>query len=62
MQWRAGALQGRTECDAFFVKCDASTMTQDDILNGRLICAVGVAPLRPAEFVMFRIFQRTGRL
>ena len=38
----------------------ASTMTQDDILNGRLICEIGIAPVRPAEFVIFRIFQNTA--
>jgi phage tail sheath protein FI len=59
-QWRAGALLGRTEEEAFFVKCDRSTMTQDDILNGRLICLIGVAPVRPAEFVIFRIGQWTA--
>src|SRR6266508_3844952 len=48
-QWRAGALSGRTEEDAFFVKSDRTTMTQDDILNGRLICELGVAPLRPGR-------------
>jgi phage tail sheath protein FI len=35
-------------------------MTQDDIRNGRLVCEIGVAPLRPAEFVIFRIFQGTA--
>jgi hypothetical protein len=35
-------------------------MTRDDILNGRLICLVGVAPFRPAEFVIFRVFQHTA--
>src|SRR5688572_19929514 len=59
-QWREGALQGRTEQDAFLIKCDRTTMTEDDILNGRLICEVGVAPVKPAEFVIFRIFQRTA--
>lgn len=59
-QWRQGALFGRTEADAFFIKCDESTMTQDDILNGRLICEIGIAPVRPAEFVIFRIFQNTA--
>ena len=38
----------------------ATTMTQDDILNGRLICEIGIAPVRPAEFVIFRIFQKTA--
>jgi phage tail sheath protein FI len=59
-QWRLGALFGRTEEQAFFVTCDETTMTQDDILNGRLICEIGIAPVRPAEFVIFRIFQHTA--
>ena len=59
-QWRAGALFGRTEEEAFFITCDRTTMSQDDILNGRLICEIGVAPVRPAEFVIFRIFQHTA--
>lgn len=59
-QWRLGALFGRTEEQAFFVTCDERTMTQDDILNGRLICEIGIAPVRPAEFVVFRIFQHTA--
>jgi len=46
--------------DAFFVKVDRTTMTQDDIDNGRLICIIGVAPVKPAEFVIFRIAQFTG--
>jgi phage tail sheath protein FI len=59
-QWRDGALFGTTEDEAFFITCDRSTMTQDDILNGRLICEIGIAPVRPAEFVVFRIFQNTA--
>ena len=59
-QWRLGALFGRTEQEAFFITCDRTTMTQDDILNGRLICEIGIAPVRPAEFVVFRIFQNTA--
>lgn len=59
-QWRAGALFGRTEDEAFFITCDRTTMSQDDILNGRLICEIGIAPVRPAEFVVFRIFQHTA--
>ena len=55
-----GALFGRTEEEAFFVICDRTTMTQDDILNGRLICEIGIAPARPAEFVIFRVFQSTA--
>ena len=57
--WRSGALQGAKPDEAFFVKCDHSTMTQDDIDNGRLICVIGIAPVKPAEFVIFRIQQKT---
>jgi uncharacterized protein len=59
-QWRLGALFGRTEQEAFVITCDRTTMSQDDILNGRLICEIGIAPVRPAEFVVFRIFQYTA--
>lgn len=59
-QWRQGALFGRTEDEAFFITCDRTTMSQDDILNGRLICEIGIAPVRPAEFVVFRVFQQTA--
>jgi len=51
---------GTTEAEAFWIACDRTTMTQGDILNGRLICEIGVAPVRPAEFVIFRIFQMTA--
>jgi phage tail sheath protein FI len=57
--WRSGALQGATAAEAFFVKCDMTTMTQDDIDNGRVICVIGIAPVKPAEFVIFRIQQFT---
>jgi phage tail sheath protein FI len=57
--WRSGALQGGKPDEAFFVKCDRTTMTQDDIDNGRLICLIGIAPVKPAEFVIFRIQQKT---
>jgi len=53
--WRNGALEGTTPEQAFFVKCDRTTMTQTDIDNGRLICVIGVAPVKPAEFVIVRI-------
>ena len=59
--WRNGALMGTTQDEAFFVKCDRTTMTQDDIDNGRLICHIGIAPVKPAEFVIFRICQKTAR-
>ncbi len=58
--WRNQALMGKTVDEAFFVNCDRSTMTQDDIDNGRLICIIGIAPVKPAEFVIFRIAQWTG--
>lgn len=58
--WRDGALMGSTPEEAFFVKCDETTMTQDDIDNGRLIVIIGVAPVKPAEFVIFKIAQWTG--
>ena len=59
-EWQAGALLGAKPEQAFFVKCDRSTMTQNDLDNGRLVCVVGVAPLQPAEFVIFRIGQWTA--
>ena len=58
--WRDGALFGSTENEAFFVSCDRTTMSQADILNGQLICEIGVAAIRPAEFIIFRVFQRTA--
>lgn len=57
-QWRNGALAGATADEAFYINIGKSTMTEDDILNGRLICVIGVAPVRPAEFVIFRITQK----
>jgi phage tail sheath protein FI len=59
-EWQNGALLGDRPEKAYFVKCDRSTMTQNDLDNGRLVCQVGVAPLRPAEFVIFRIGQWTA--
>ena len=53
--WRNGALEGTKPEEAFFVRCDRTTMTQTDIDQGRLICLVGVAPVKPAEFVIVRI-------
>ena len=58
--WRDGALAGSTPSEAFFVECGPTTMTQDDIDNGRLICQIGIAPVKPAEFVIFRITQKTA--
>ena len=59
-EFQMGALLGDKPEKAYFVRCDRSTMTQNDLDNGRLVCLVGVAPLRPAEFVIFRIGQWTG--
>lgn len=59
-EWKNGRLLGGKPSAAYFVRCDRSTMTQNDIDNGRLVCEVGVAPLRPAEFVIFRIGQKTA--
>ncbi len=59
-EWRSGALLGSSIDEAFFVRCDRSTMTQNDLDNGRLICLIGVAIVKPAEFVVFRIGQKTA--
>jgi len=59
-EWVSGALLGSKPEQAFFVRCDRSTMTQNDLDNGRLICEIGVAVLKPAEFVIFRIGQKTA--
>ncbi len=58
--WKSGALMGTKPEEAYFVRCDRTTMTQDDIDNGRLVCEIGVAPAYPAEFVIFRIGQFTA--
>jgi phage tail sheath protein FI len=60
IEYRKGALAGRKPEQAFFVRCDRSTITQNDIDNGRLVVLIGVALLRPAEFVIFRIGQWTA--
>lgn len=60
-QWRAGALLGSTADAAFFVRCDHTTMTQADLEAGRFVAIVGVAPLRPAEFVILRVTGQTTR-
>lgn len=58
--WRDGALIGEKPEKAYFVHCDRTTMTQNDLDNGRMICLIGVAPTKPAEYVIFRIGQWTG--
>jgi len=59
-EWNSGALRGNKPEQAYFVRCDRTTMTQNDLDNGRLICLVGVAPLKPAEFVIIRIGHWTA--
>lgn len=58
--WRDGSLAGSSPDEAFFVNIGHDTMSQDDIDNGRMICVIGVAPVKPAEFVIFRISQKTS--
>ena len=60
VQWKSGALMGTKPEQAYFVRCDRTTMTQADIDNGRLICIIGIAPVKPAEFVIFQIGQWEG--
>lgn len=59
--WRSGALAGSSPDEAFFVNIGRHTMTQDDIDNGQLICVVGIAPVKPAEFIIVRVIQRTDK-
>jgi phage tail sheath protein FI len=59
-QWHAGALTGTSAAQAFFVKCDRTTMTQADIDAGRIVCLVGVATRTPSEFVTLRIEQNSA--
>lgn len=59
-EWRRVALLGDKAEQAFFVKCDRTTMTQSDLEQGRLVCLVGMAVVKPAEFVIFRIGQWTA--
>lgn len=58
--WHRGALLGSKPEQAFFVRCDRSTMTAEDIAQGRLVCMVGVAVVKPGEFVVLRIIQHTA--
>lgn len=59
--WRAGALTGAKPEDAFFVKCDTQTNTQADIDAGRVNMLIGIAPVKPAEFVIIQISQSAGQ-
>jgi len=58
--WREGALFGATPEQAFFVKCDSETNPPDVIEAGQVICEIGISPVKPAEFVIFRISQYTA--
>lgn len=58
--FRSGMLAGSMPSEAYFVEIGPSTMSRDDIMNGRLICNIGIAPSRPAEFVIFRVTQFTN--
>jgi phage tail sheath protein FI len=59
--FRGGALQGATPAQAFFVRCDATTMTQAEIDAGLVNVVIGVAAVRPAEFIIFRVQQRASK-
>jgi Bacteriophage tail sheath protein len=59
-EWKNEALMGSSPSEAFFVRCDRSTMSQNDLANGRLICRIGISIIKPAEFVIFRIGQFTA--
>ncbi|MEU8758932.1 phage tail sheath subtilisin-like domain-containing protein [Streptomyces sp. NPDC048659] len=56
-EWRRGALFGLTAAEAFYVKCDRENNPQESIDQGRVVCEIGVAPVKPAEFVVFRLAQ-----
>lgn len=58
--WRGGMLAGASADEAYFVEIGPNTMSRDDIMSGRLICNIGIAPTRPAEFVIFRVTQHTA--
>ena len=58
--WRDGALMGRTEREAFFVQCDDETNPRESIEQGRVVVVIGVAPLKPAEFITVRIVHHAG--
>jgi Bacteriophage tail sheath protein len=59
-EWRKGALFGLTPDEAFFVKCDEETNPAEGIDAGEVVCQIGVAPVKPAEFVIFRLSQFSG--
>ncbi|GAA4923726.1 phage tail sheath family protein [Actinoplanes utahensis] len=56
-EWRRGALFGATAADAFYVKCDSETNPPEVIDRGQVVCEIGICPVKPAEFVVFRLSQ-----
>jgi phage tail sheath protein FI len=60
LEWRKGALFGLTPNEAFYVKCDRETNPAEAIDAGQVLCEIGVAPVKPAEFVIFRLSQFSG--
>ena len=58
--YNSGALMGKTPEEAFFVKCDAETNPPDVIEAGQVVCEIGIAPVKPAEFVIFQLSQFSG--
>jgi uncharacterized protein len=59
-EWRKGALFGLTPAEAYYVKCDSETNPAEGIDAGQVVCEIGVAPVKPAEFVIFRLSQYSG--
>jgi phage tail sheath protein FI len=59
-EWRNGALFGSRPEEAYYVKCDAETNTPESVDLGRVVCEIGIAPVKPAEFVVFRLAQFSG--
>ena len=60
LQWQAGALVGASASEAFFVKCDSENNPPESVSQGRLVVDIGIAPSKPAEFIIFRIGQWEG--
>jgi uncharacterized protein len=58
--YRTGALFGASQAEAYYVKCDAETNTPETIEAGQVICEIGISPVKPAEFIIFRLSQFTG--
>jgi phage tail sheath protein FI len=59
--YNSGALMGKTPEEAFFVKCDSETNPPEVVDAGQMVCEIGIAPVKPAEFVIFRIGQMAGQ-